>query len=200
MNRKEEKMLAVLNQVEMGRMRVREACELLDLCLRHVRRLLAAYRKERAAALAHGNRGREPSHALGAGMKGQVLKLAQSTYAGCNNQHFTELLAERRGIAVPPSFVRRIPLGVGVKSPRKRPPKRRKRRKRHRQEGRLVQIDGACHDWLERRNPCLTLIGATDDATGRVPHALFREHEGTQSYFLLLRQIVTSWAGSLDIR
>ena len=58
----------VLNQVEMGRMTGREAVEALDLSLRHVRRLLAAYRKEGAAALAHGNRGRKPSHALGAGM------------------------------------------------------------------------------------------------------------------------------------
>jgi hypothetical protein len=119
LNRKEEKMLAVLNQVEMGRMRVREACELLDLCLRHVRGLLAAYRKERAAALAHGNRGREPSHALGAGMKGQVLELAQSTYAGCDNQHFTEFLAERRSIAAPIFRTLHSPWGWSEESKKK---------------------------------------------------------------------------------
>jgi len=42
----------VLNQVEMGKMTGREAIEVLGLSLRHVRRLIAAYRKEGAAALA----------------------------------------------------------------------------------------------------------------------------------------------------
>ena len=58
LNKKEQKRLLVFNQVEMGRMVGREAAEVLGLSLRHLRRLLVAYRKEGAAALAHGNRGR----------------------------------------------------------------------------------------------------------------------------------------------
>jgi len=171
-----------------------EAVEVLGLCLRHVRRLVAAYRKEGAAALAHGNRGRKPSHAVGAGMKRQVLKLAQSTYQGCNNQHFTELLAEREGITLSRSSVRRILLEAGIRSPRRRrAAKHRSRRERYPQEGMLLQTDGSRHDWLEGRGPWLSLIGAIDDATGRVPHALFRYQEDAQGYFLLLRQIVDGY-------
>ncbi|GEM_PF-3902612 len=33
----------------------------------------------------------------------------------------------------------------------------------------LLQIDGSRHDWLEGRGPWLSLIGAIDDATGKVP-------------------------------
>jgi len=183
----------VLNQVETGKMTGREAAELLGLSLRHVRRLLAAYRKEGAAALAHGNRGRKPHHALDEGLRRKVSQLAGSTYAGCNNQHFTELLAEREGIALSRSSVRRILLGAGIKSPRKRrPPKHRSRRERYPEEGMLLQADGSRHDWLEGRGPYLSLIGAIDDATGKVPHALFRHEEDAQGYFLLLRQIVAS--------
>jgi len=83
LSRKEQKRLMVLNQVEMGKMTGREAVEVLGLSSRHLRRLLAACRKEGAAALAHGNQGRKPSHALAAGMKRQVLQLPQSTYQGC---------------------------------------------------------------------------------------------------------------------
>jgi hypothetical protein len=43
LNRKEQKRLMVLNQVEVGWMRGREAAEVLGLSLRHVRRILAAY-------------------------------------------------------------------------------------------------------------------------------------------------------------
>jgi hypothetical protein len=54
----------------------------------------------------------------------------------------------------------------------------------------LLQIDGSRHRWLENRGPQLTLLAAIDDATGRVPAALFREQEDSQGYFLLLEQIV----------
>lgn len=193
LNRKEQRRLVVLNQVEAGRMRGREASEVLDLSLRHVRRLLAVYREEGAQALAHGNRGREPHNALDKGLRRRVSELAESTYAGCNNQHTTELLAEREGITLSRSSVRRILLGAGIRSPRKRrAPKHRSRRERYHKEGMLLQIDGSRHDWLEGRGPYLTLIGAIDDATGKVPYALFREQEDAQGYFLMLRQIVDS--------
>ena len=182
----------MLNQMEKGKMIGREATEVLDLSLRHVRRILAVYREEGAAALAHGNRGRKPHNALDESVRKQISDLGQRTYAGCNNQHFTELLAEREGITASCSSVRRILLEAGVRSPRKRrPPKHRSLRERYPQEGMLLQTDGSRHDWLEGRGPWLTLVGAVDDATGKIPYALFRDEEDAQGYFLLLRQIVT---------
>jgi hypothetical protein len=55
----------------------------------------------------------------------------------------------------------------------------------------LLQTDGSDHDWLEGRGPRLTLVAAIDDATGKVPHGVFREQEDSQGYFLLFREIVT---------
>ena len=98
LNRKEQRRLMILNEVEKGQIAGKEASKLLGLSLRHERRLLAAYRKEGALALAHGNRGRKPNHALDDILKRKVLELAQSAYLGCNNQHFADLLAEREGI------------------------------------------------------------------------------------------------------
>jgi len=191
LSKKEQSRLMVLNGVEVGRIIVREAAEVLGLSLRHVRRILAAYRKEGAAALAHGNRGRKPHNALDDELKKRVLELAQSTYAGCNTQHFTELLAERESIAVSRSAVRLILLRAGLRSTRKRrPPKHRSRRERYPREGMLLQIDGSRDDWLEGRGPYLSLIGAIDDATGKVPFALFRDEEDAQGYALLLWHIV----------
>ena len=194
LNKKEQKRLMVLNQMETGKMAGEGAAKILGFSLRHVRRILAAYRKEGAVALAHGNRERKPSNALDGNLRRQVVELAQSSYAGCNNQHFTELLAEREGIVLSRSSVRRILLDVGIRSPRKRrPPKHRSRRQRYPQEGMLLQADGSHHDWLGGRGPWLTLIGAVDDATGKVPYALFRNQEDAQGYFLLLCQIVDSY-------
>jgi transposase len=177
----EQRRLMVLNGVEVGRIAMREASEVLGLSLRHVRRILAAYRREGAAALAHGNRGRKPHNTLDEGLQRRVLELAQSTYGGCNTQHFTELLAEREGICVSRSAVRLILLRAGLRSPRKRrPPKHRSRRERYPREGMLLQIDGSRDDWLQGRGRYLSLIGAVDDATGTVPFALFRDEEDAQ--------------------
>ena len=191
LSKKEQRRAMVLNEVEKRRLTGEEAAEVMDLSVRHVRRLLAAYRKEGAAALAHGNRGRKPPNAIGEDLKLQVLELAGSKYIGFNHQHFTEMLAEREGVFLSRSSVRNILLESGIRSPRRRrPPRHRSRRERYPEEGMLLQIDGSPHDWLEGRGPWLSLVGAVDDATSKVSYALFREQEDAQGYFLLLEHIV----------
>jgi hypothetical protein len=54
----------------------------------------------------------------------------------------------------------------------------------------LLQVDGSLHDWLEDRGPKLVLVGAVDDATGELVHALFRDHEDAQGYLTLLREVI----------
>jgi len=78
LSKKEQSRLMVLNGIEIGRVTAREASEVLGLSLRHVRRILAAYRREGAAALAHGNRESKPHNALDDGLKRRALELAQS--------------------------------------------------------------------------------------------------------------------------
>jgi hypothetical protein len=118
--------------------------------------------------------------------------LATAKYAGFNQQHLTEKLNEEEGIDLSRPTVRRILLNEGITSPRKhRPKKYRRRRARRRREGQMLQLDGSEHDWLEGRGPRLTLLGAIDDATGKVAGALFREHEDAEGYFLLMESIVT---------
>ena len=191
LNAKEQQRGMVFNRVERGELTGMEAAELAGLSLRQVRRLLAAYRREGVAALAHGNRGRGPAHALPEETRKRVVTLAQGRYGGFNHYHLQELLEEREQLAISRSSVWRILRAAGIPSPRRRrPPQHRQRRERYPQEGMLLQVDGSRHAWLEGRGPYLTLVGAIDDATGTVPHALFREQEDAQGYFLLLREII----------
>jgi transposase len=192
LNRKEQRRLLVMNRVIGGQMTGVGGAELLEVSIRHFRRLLAAYREEGAAALAHGNRGRKPSHALGEELKGRVVELAQGRYGGLNHQHLSEEL-RGEGIRLSRGSVRRILLAAGMVSPRtRRAPKHRIRRQRAPQEGMFVQIDGSPHDWLEGRGPRLNLIAGIDDATGKMPYALFRAVEDAQGYFSLLEEIVAT--------
>jgi len=189
---REQTRLMVISEVERGEVGGREAAAVLGMSVRHFRRMVAAYREDGVVALAHGNRGRKPANAIGEEIRQRVVDLAGSAYAGFNQQHFTELLVEREGIRLSRSSVRNILLGAGIRSPRKRrPPKHRSRRERYPKEGMLLQIDGSPHDWLQERGPRMSLIGAIDDATGKVPYALFREQEDSHGYFLLMKGIVS---------
>ena len=187
---REEKRAQVLTRVLAGQWTTKEAAALLGMSARQVRRLKSAYQEEGIRALVHSNRGRRPGHALSDEIRGQVAELARTLYAGCNDHHFCELLAEREGIKISRSSVRRILRGAGIASPRPRKaPKHRSRRERMPQEGMLLQIDGSRHDWLQGRGPYLTLVGAIDDATGKVPGAVFRQQEDAHGYFLLVERI-----------
>ena len=109
--------LAVLNRVLAGQLSASEAAQVLTLSVRQVRRVLAAYREDGAAAMTHGNRGRTPAHAIPDSCREQIVTLARTRYAGVNDRHLTELLAEHEAIAVSRSSLRRILREAGIASP-----------------------------------------------------------------------------------
>ena len=191
LNTHEQKRVLVLPRLLVGQLTAAEAAVLLSLSERQVRRLCAAYRKEGEARLAHGNRGRKPVQAISEEVRSQVIELATTTYAGCNYQHLRDLLAQRDGIELSRTSVRRILLAAGIGSPKKQHRRQhRRRRVRYAQEGMLVQIDGSRHAWLGDRGPWLCLIAAIDDATGTLAAAVLREEEDAAGYFLLVQQLL----------
>ena len=163
----------------------------MGVSIRHTWRILAAYRKDGAAALAHGHRGRRAPNATSEATKTAVLHLARTRYSGTNHTHMSELLSEREGIDITRSTLRRLLVSAGESSPRgRRPPKHRVRRQRMPREGMLIQVDGSYHRWLGKDGPQFTLLLAIDDATGTVVNALFCELENTHSYFSLLNGLI----------
>ena len=194
MTQKEQTRLQVLNSLMADHMTTEQAATLMGVSARHTRRILAAYSKEGAAALAHGNRGRRPANATPDPLATDVVVLARTRYAGVNHTHLSELLREREGIDIGRNTLRKILTDAGVNSPRRRrPPKHRVRRQRMAREGMLIQIDGSYHRWLGEDGPQFTLLLAVDDATGCVVNALFCEYENTRSYLLLMRDLIRSY-------
>ena len=191
MNGTEQQRAMVLTKVLMGEVTSVEAAELLAVCSRTVRRLCRRLRQDGPAGLVHGNRGRASSRRLPQATGVRILELAGTTYAGANDCHLVELLAEREGIVISRPALRRLLRAAGRASPRRRrPPRHRSRRDRMPQAGLLLQTDGSRHDWLGERGPRLTLVGAIDDATGIVTAATFREQEDSAGYLQVLRDTV----------
>ena len=195
MNQQEQARIKVLNSVLEHHLPIAQAAEIMGISERHTKRLLAAYRRDGPAAVAHGNRGRRPHNAVPEAAAAAVVKLASNGYAGANHTHLTELLRERESIDLSRPTVRRILTKAGIGSPRsRRSQQHRFRRRRMPQEGMLVQIDGSNHPWLEDRGPKLTLLIAVDDATGTVAQAVFRTSEDTRGYLVLLEGLIRQWA------
>lgn len=190
----EIKRLSILQKIESQQMTARQAAEQLGLSIRQIRRLIARYRERGAPGLVHGNRGREANNRINEEVRSEILKLAIERYTDYNDSHLTEVLAEKHGLEVSRSSVRRIRRQAGQGSPRKRrAPRHRSRRERKPQAGMLLQTDGSRHDWLEGRGPWLTLIGYIDDATNEVLGATFREEEDACGYFMGLQEICMSY-------
>ena len=152
---------------------------------------MADYRKNGAASLAHGPRGRKPANAIPEATRSRVVHLARTVDEGANHTHLSELLSERESLDMGRTRLRRILVNAGLSSPRRRrPPKHRVRRQRMPREGMLIQMNGSYHRWLGEDGPQFTILFAVDDATGCVVNALFCDHEDTSSYFLLMQGLL----------
>ena len=185
-----QRRLTILTHLLAGELTLDETAVLLDLSTRQVRRLVERFRRDGAAALIHGNRGRPPVNRIDEAQRARLLGLADTRYAGFNATHLAETLAEEEPeVAVSAKTLLRVFAADG-RTPAKtrRRPRHRSRRPRKPRAGMLLQADGSTHDWLEGRGPELSLIGGIDDAIGRFSGATFREQEDAAGYFEMLAQ------------
>lgn len=187
---KDEKRLEVIQRVYRSELTVTQAALVLGLSERQCYRVKARVGKAGAKGVVHGNRGRSCQRKTQEKIVRRVLELARGKYKGFNDHHLTEKLEEQEKINLSREKVRRILRAEGIASPKKRRGiKHRSRRERRAAEGMMLQVDGSPHDWLEGRGPRLCLIGAIDDATGKVMGAFFAPAESSWGYFRLFSEI-----------
>jgi transposase len=171
-----------------------EISKALGLSVRQVQRLRKTLNEQGPAGLAHGNRGSKPGHALNDDLIERIKDTYETKYKGFNFSHYHEKLIEVEQLELSISSVRRILKSGGYLSPKKRrAPKHRSRRERMSCEGAMLQLDGSSHAWLENRGPKMCLLGAIDDATGKVVGGTFREYEDAHGYFLVMRQVASKY-------
>jgi len=173
----------VIKQAIEGFISCNEGAKILDISLRHFKRLKKKVQELGPEALIHGNCGRTPHNAYPEEIKQEVLRLFRSRYSHFNISHFTDILQEEHQISVSRQTVRSWLLKAGLLQPRARKYRRRKRRPRSKREGKLVFLDGSIHLWFGKQK--YTLLLALDDATGKILYGLFVPMETVQGYFRL---------------
>ena len=200
LSQRELQRVAVIAQCVKGELACARAAALLALTPRHIKRLKARYKKGGAAALAHASRGRPSPRRIPDRRRRQILRLAQTTYAGFNDHHLCEKLEEVEGIRIGRETLRQLLRAAGIGSPRqRRSPAHRQRRARRSREGEMLQVDASPHDWLEGRGPRITLLGFQDDATGKVVGAEFFPTEAAHGYFRVFRGILRRYGVPLSL-
>jgi transposase len=187
---KQQKRIEIMERALRNDLTVIEAALVLGVSERQCYRIKARVKDQGVKGVIHGNRGRPCKYKVKDQTLKRVVELARGKYRGFNDHHLSEKLKEEEKIEMSREKVRRVLRSHGIGSPRKRRAnKHRSRRERREAEGMMLQLDGSPHDWLEGRGAPLTLVGAIDDATSKVPMAFFEEAETSWAYFHLFNEI-----------
>ena len=101
LSQKESRRVYVMEQVIQGKITVRQAARVLGLSERQIKRLKAGIKERDIAALAHGNRGRKPKHAVPDDVKTCIVELALEEYRDASYQHMSNFWNIKRLITKP---------------------------------------------------------------------------------------------------
>jgi len=193
LNPRQQRDVEILSRLESGVLDAATASALLGVGARQVQRLRVRYRQEGMAAVVHGNRGRAPANRTDRALVERIVALAGpgGKYHDLNTCHLQEVLAETEQIVLGRSTLDRLLKVAGVRRRGKQTVTvHRRRRERRSAEGMLLQMDASPYAWLEERGPQLDLLGAIDDASGKIIELLFRPSEDQVGYLVLVRNIV----------
>lgn len=164
-----------------------EAAGLLQVTVRHVRRLKSKVKLFGPKGLIHGNRGRESHNRIPEDEEKKIIGLLHQQYYDFKPTFANEKLAEHHGIGRDPKTIRQIMIDERLWQPRpkKKSAIHRAWRERRSCYGEMMQFDGSYEHWFEGRNGTaeVCLLAAIDDATGQIVALKFAAHEGVFPVF-----------------
>jgi hypothetical protein len=115
-------------------------------------------------ALVHGSTGKSSHNKTDTEIVSKAVELYRDKYSDFGPTLAKETIAERDGIEISVSTLRRALLANGLWQQKKNSSEYRSRRPPRARFGELVQFDGSHHDWFEGRGPRCCLITMIDDA------------------------------------
>ena len=188
MSKREFSRLEVLLQVQSGRLRITDACELIGLRRRQIFRLLHGLKQDGATSLVSKRRGRPSNNRLPAEVRDLAVSLVRERYADFGPTLAVEKLAQLHGCAVSRETLRGWMIAEGLWTDRRhRLPSPHQPRRRRDCLGEIIQIDGSEHAWFEDRGETCTLLAFVDDATSRLMQLRFVASESAFDYFRATR-------------
>ena len=151
---------------------------MLDISVRHVRRLFRTYKDQGPPGLVSRRRGKPSNNQLDPETVQEAIDLICKHYRDFGPILAHEKLTEKHDLRLSRESVRRIMISEEWWKPKRaKQPETHQMRERRACFGELVQIDGSDHDWFEGRGPRCTLLVYIDDATGQLGELWFVPEE-----------------------
>ena len=170
------------------------AAEMLNVSVRHVKRLLSAYRQHRDKALISKRRDQPSNNKIADEIKDLAIELISGEqYKNYGptlaHEHLFEYHAEAFERRFSIETLRQWMIDAGLHDRKqRRAVKTHQSRPRQAGFGMLIQIDGSPHPWFEKRGAPCTLIAFVDDATSAITALHFCAAETTADYMQTLKQ------------
>ena len=184
--------LEIIITVVEKRLKQSEAADILNVGIRHIKRLVKKYRFEGPTGLVSKKKGAPGNHRLPIGLKELAIGLVEDQYSDFGPTLAQEKLKEVHNLKISVSTVRTLMIEKELWSSKRIKKKRvfqyRDRRSR---KGEMMQMDGSPHDWFEGRAAICSLIYTVDDATGEIMVARFEPTETMWGYFELMKDHLT---------
>lgn len=190
MSQKEVKKYDIIKKLINKEFNGSEAANLLNLTVRHIRRLKKKVNQNGIKGLIHGNRGRIGNRQIPNKERRKIINLLHEHYHDFGPTLAAEKLDERHGIKRDKGTIRSIMLNENLWQPRRKKKEvHREWRQRKASEGEMIQYDGSYEHWFEDRGEEICLLASIDDANSRV-WAKFDNHEGVEPTFKFWREYV----------
>ena len=190
MSPKEVKKYDIIKKVISEEINGSDAAKLLNLTVRHIRRLKKKVKEEGIKGLIHGSRGKIGNRRIPDKEKQKIITLLHEHYSDFGPLLASEKLEERHKIKRDKGTIRTIMITEGLWEPkRKKKEKHRAWRQRKASKGEMLQYDGSYEYWFENRGEKCCLLAGIDDADGQI-WAKFDDHEGVEPTFNYWREYI----------
>lgn len=202
---REWRRLEIINRLIKRQINGTQAAELTELSVRQVKRLKAKVIENGFKGIAHGGRGQTSNFKISDDERDLIVSLIKEHYYDFGPTLAAEKLAERHNIIRDPNTIKAIMVAEKLWTPQRKKSgntkPRRAWRLRRANYGELIQFDGSYEHWFENREGTseVCLLAAIDDATGRIVHAKFDEHEGVFPVFGFWHKYLTNAGKPLSI-
>ncbi len=195
-----QKMLAVyVRGLASGKYKLRQAAESTGYSMTWLSLLKKRYLVEGDSVFENKNRGRVAVNRISESVRQHIAALYASEYKDINFSYFQDCLEESENIKISYPTLCSILKEYGIKSPEAHKIKRREKihrpRVRRECEGDLIQIDGTPFAWFYKSGDLnkYCMVGAIDDATGKITGLYITKNECLYGYLEILRQMALSY-------
>jgi hypothetical protein len=142
----------IMEIVKQGQKTLKAASLELGMRRRQCKRAYQRYLEGGGDALIHGNTGKPSKRRTDPDLARQALSLYAEKYDDFGPTLACEKLAERDGVEIGVSPLRRALIAAGLWKPKRNGREYRSRRAAREHFGELVQFDGSHHDWFDGRS------------------------------------------------